>query len=530
MSKKRVIALLAGMAVLLTGVGVRVGLLTQGELAAAADQQAGYTITVASARGTIYDTDLTPLVNTGTEYRLSVAPTPEALTLLSDRLDAEEWERVEQRLSGGTPVALTMEDIPDAAAGMMVFQTPVRYTGTLPAAHLLGYLDSEGQHGITGVEKLFDDVLTEYSGEVQVTYTLDGTGEWLQGIAPRVENTLSRSQGGVALTLDSRVQKIAQRAADRYLPQGAAVVCEAATGRVLAMVSTPGFQPDTVADVLEDTRSPLLNRALCNYNCGSVFKIVTAAAALEGGIPLTTAYSCAGRIEVQGVPFRCHQQLGHGKVNMVSGFAGSCNPYFIQLAERTGGERLYRMASLLGFGRSLVMESGLETARSILPPRQSLNGAALANLSIGQGELLASPLHIAALVGAVLNDGQWRAPSLLKGMVDEQRRLTETGLPEPQTVFSADTAGVLRDMMLETVRSGTGQTAAPAAGGAGGKTGTAETGWQQEGEEVVQSWFAGFYPAEEPEYVVVTLAEDADNTGGNSSAAFRQICEQLASL
>lgn len=530
MLKKRVTAMLTGLAVLFAGVAVRVGYLTQGDLSTAADRQASYTLTVATARGTIYDTNMDPLTNTGSEYRVSVVPTPETLAALSAQLEPEKWESAEQRLSGGAPIALVMDSAPSTVAGMMAFQVPVRYTDTLPAEHLLGYLDSEGQ-GVTGVEQLFDDVLSEYSGEVRVTYTLDGTGEWLQGVTPEVENTLSRSQGGIALTLDSGVQKIAQRAADRYLPQGAALVCEADTGRVLSMVSTPGFQPDRVADVLNDTRSPLLNRTLCNYNCGSVFKIVTAAAALEGGIPLTTTYSCTGRIEVQGVGFRCHQQLGHGQVNMVSGFAGSCNPYFIQLAQRTGGERLYRMASLLGFNRSLAMEGGLETARAVLPQRPSLNGAALANLSIGQGELLATPLHIAALVGAVVNDGAWRMPSILKGMVDEYGKLTETGLPEPQTAFSPATAATLRDMMLQTVRAGTGEAAKPATGEAAGKTGTAETGWRQEGaEEVVQSWFAGFYPADDPDYVIVTLAEDADNTGGNSAAAFRQICEQLASL
>ena len=80
------------------------------------------------------------------------------------------------------------------------------------------------------------------------------------------------------------------------------------------------------------------------------------------------------------------------------------------------------------------------------------------------------------------------------------------------------------------MQTGTGKSARPVTGGAGGKTGTAQTGWKQEGAEVVQSWFAGFYPATEPKYTVVVLAEDADNTGGQSSAAFKQICEQLAAL
>lgn len=526
--KKRVVALMAGLAVLFSGLIVRVYQLTSGDLSAAAGQQARYTVTVARSRGTIYDTNMTHLVNTGTEYRLSVAPTPEALAVLADQLDETTWESVNQRMSGGKPVALQMDQAPNTATGITVFQTPVRYAEPLLAPHLLGYMDSDGTHGKTGVELLFDDVLNEYAGEATVTYTTDGTGALLQGVSPEIENTLSRSQGGVALTLDSQVQKIAQRAAERYLPQGAVVVSEAATGRVLAMVSTPEYQPDTVADLLEDKRSPLLNRTLCNYNCGSVFKIVTTAAALEAGIPASTTFSCSGRIDVEGVVFHCHNQLGHGALNMSGAFAQSCNPYFIRLGQRVGGDRLYRLASTLGFDRALTLTDGYETARAILPSKQTLQGAVLANLSFGQGELLASPLHIAQLVGAVVNNGQVRQPSILKGIVDEKGNLTEEELPQTQTAFSETTAKAIREMMIQTVQSGTGQAARPVTGGAGGKTGTAETGWKQEGEEVVQSWFAGFYPAEEPKYTIVVLAEDADNTGGECAPAFKQICEQLA--
>lgn len=528
--KKRAVALLAGLGVLMSGLMVRVYYLTGGNLSAAAGQQSRYTVTAARSRGTIYDTNLTPLVNTGSEYRLSVAPTPEALAALSRQMGEDEWKALDERLSGGKPVALSMDGAPNTAPGIVVFQAPVRYTDTLPAPHLLGYLDSDGAHGKTGAELLFDDVLTEYAGEATVTYTIDGTGALLPGVAPEIDNTLSRSKGGVALTLDSAVQKIAQRAADRYLPQGAVVVSEAATGRVLAMVSTPGYQPDTVADLLEDKRSPLLNRTLCNYNCGSVFKIVTAAAALEAGIPASTAFSCTGRIDVQDVRFHCHNQLGHGTLTMAGGFAQSCNPYFIQLGQLIGGERLCRMASALGFDRALTLYEGYETDRGVLPQRQTLEGAALANLSFGQGELLATPMHIAQLVGAVVNDGQVRPSTILKGYVDEKGTLTEAALPSTQTAFSKETAAALREMMVETLQTGTGKASRPVTGGAGGKTGTAQTGWKQEGEEVVQSWFAGFYPATDPRFTVVVLAEDADNTGGQSGAAFKQICEQLASL
>ncbi|MGI6264601.1 MAG: peptidoglycan D,D-transpeptidase FtsI family protein [Acutalibacteraceae bacterium] len=530
--KKRVIALAAGLAVLAGGLAVRVGVLTRGELASAADRQASYTVTVARCRGTIYDTRLTPLVNTGSEYRISAAPTPQVAAALATQLEGEDKQTALQELAAGHPVALAMDHPPNTVEGIYAFRVPVRYASPLMAEHLVGYLDGDGLHGAVGAEALFDERLSEYTGEVRVTYTLDGSGGLLEGVPPRIENTLSRAAGGVALTLDSRVQAIALRAAKRYLPRGAAVIGEAATGRILASVSTPGFQPDTLAQALEDDDSPLLNRVACNYNCGSVFKIVTAAAALENGLTPGVTFSCDGSIREEGITFHCHNPLGHGRLDMTGGFSNSCNPYFIRLARRTGGRALYDMAAALGFGQALTLEGGWETARSILPAPATLSGAALANLSIGQGDLLASPLHIAAMVGAVVNDGRWRPPSLLKGLVDEKGQLEETALPTEKTVFSAATAARLREMMIQTVQTGTGRSAAPAAGGAGAKTGTAQTGWKRDAgsAEVVQSWIAGFYPAEKPRYVVVTMAEDAENTGGSSADAFRQICEQLASL
>ncbi len=530
MSKKRVIAFCAGLAVLFTGIAVRVGVLTGGELFMAAERQSRYTLTLARVRGTIYDSELTPLTNTGREYRLGVVPTPEALHALATALDKEKWSEAEQRLSSGTPVALAMAEPPSIAKGMWSFSVPTRYGGALPASHLLGYLDGTSGKGVTGVERFYDDLLTKYTGEISMTFTMDGTGEWMQGISPEITDTLSRCRGGVALTLNSRVQATAQRAADRYLPRGGVVICEAKTGQILASVSTPGYQPDRVASLLNDPASPLLNRVLCNYNCGSVFKIVTAATALEKGLPITTAFSCSGRIRVEGIPFRCHHELGHGRVGMLEGFAGSCNPYFIQLADRVGGADLHNMAARLGFNRSVPLGNGWESDVAVLPQKQTLAQAALANLSIGQGELLASPLHIAALVGAVVNDGEWRMPSIFKGEVTEDQTLIEADLPAARQVFSPKTAATLRSMMEQTMLSGTGRAAAPAGKSAAGKTGTAETGWVQTQKEVVQSWFAGYYPADNPRYVIVTLAEDADNTGGNSSLAFRQICEQLSTL
>ncbi len=520
------------MALFLMGVLImRLYVLTDGQLAQVADQQASLTLTIANARGTIYDTNLQPLVNTGREYRVGLPATPEALAAVSGSLTAAELEELTVRLQGGKPVAVSMDSAPSSADGLVLVDAPVRVTEPLLAPHVLGYMDGDGLHGVSGAELAFDELLNQCAGRAQATYTVDAVGRPLQGIPPTVDDTLDAAKAGVVLTLDSEIQKIAENAAKKHMTKGAVVVMEPDTGRILAMVSLPDFQPSTVAENLDNEDSPLLNRALCNYNCGSVFKIVTAAAAIEAGIPLDTSYTCYGEVDVGGVAFHCHNRLGHGTLNMTGAFAESCNPYFIRLAQKMGGQTLYNMAVALGFDRPIILAEGWKTARAVLPSEtELLSPAAVANLAFGQGALMATPVHIAQLVAAVVNDGEIIRPTLLKGTVDAQGNVTEEEIAPAQTAFSSSTARTLREMMLTVVEEGTGRSARPFELGGGGKTGTAETGWEQDGKEVVQSWFGGFYPAENPEYVVVVLAEDAENTGGKSSPVYKQICEELTML
>ena len=510
---------------------LRVYVLTDEPLAQVADQQASLTVTVANARGTIYDTNLKPLVNADTEYRACLSPTPQALSAVSGSLSKEELEELTVRLQSGKPVAVALDGPPSSAGGLVVVDAPVRYTEPLLAPHVLGYMDGDGLHGVSGAELVFDELLNACSGAAEATYTVDAVGRPLQGISPTLSNTLDSSKAGVVLTIDSEIQKIAENAAKEHITKGAVVVMEPSTGRILAMVSLPDYQPSTVAECLDQEDGPLLNRALCNYNCGSVFKIVTAAAAIEAGIPLDTSYTCYGAVDVGGVTFHCHNRLGHGTLNMTEAFAESCNPYFIRLAQQMGGQTLYNMAVALGFDRPVILAEGWKTARAVLPSETELLApAAVANLAFGQGALMATPVHIAQLVAAVVNDGEIIRPTLLKGTVDVQGVVTEEAAAPAQTAFSASTARTLREMMLAVVEEGTGRSARPFELGGGGKTGTAETGWEQDGKEVVQSWFGGFYPAEDPQYVVVVLAEDAENTGGQSSPVYKQICEELTML
>jgi penicillin-binding protein 2 len=285
-----------------------------------------------------------------------------------------------------------------------------------------------------------------------------------------------------------------------------------------------------VAAVLDSNDAPLLNRALANYNLGSVFKVVVAAAALEAGYTTGTAFACDGALSVGGTVFHCHNRLGHGVLDMQGAMAQSCNCYFIQLAQAVGGQALYDMAVSLGFDSSLILADNIRTARAVQPAATELTGAALANFSIGQGALLATPVHIAQLMSAVVGGGRYVRPSVVRGTVNAAGQVTELQQDAPTTAFSKETAVMIVSMLRKVVSEGTGGAALPEKGGAGGKTGTAETGWVVDGYTVSQSWFAGFYPAYAPQYVVVVLSEDAGQTGVKAAGVFREICDALCAL
>lgn len=527
--RKRMLSLFVALLFLFGTVVLRVLYLSQGTLAQASEQQASMTLTIGESRGTIYDTNLRPLVNTGTAYRASVAPYPETLSVLSENLSGEELATLLDRLQDGKPVVTALDRLLPIVDGLQQVQVPVRYSGRLLAPHVIGYVDSTGREGVTGIEYAYDELLQSFAGEATITYGVDAMGLPMQGIAAETSNTLGRAQGGVVLTIDSEIQRIAEDAAREGMTRGAVVVMEPDTGRILAMVSLPDYQPDTVADSLDDPGAPLLNRAITNYNCGSVFKLVTTAAALEQGIPLDTTFYCDGQVTIGDMSFHCYNLWGHGTLNLPQALAKSCNPYFMQLAQLVGGDAIYDMAVELGFNRPLVLAENYQTARALLPDREEIRTAgSLANLSIGQGGLMATPVHIAQLVATIVNGGEVIAPTLIKGTVDENGEFTEATVSLPQRVFSEQTANTIREMMLGVVTDeGTSPDAQPFPEGAGGKSGTAETGWIEDGIEVVQSWFAGYYPADDPKYVVTVLVENRDARGETSAPIFRSICEEL---
>ncbi len=491
--------------------------------------QSKWTVTVATTRGTIYDRNLLPLVNAESEYKAVCTPNAELLPLLKQNTTEATFASTLEAMRNGMPITVPLtRAVPDRDS-LRCFITKRRYSNHLLAPHIIGYC--QDGVGVTGIELACNKLLNDYSGITTVTYETGADNRYLSGIQPIISDTTQRSVGGVVLTLDRQIQAIVEDAVSSSLPKGTVVVLEPHSGDILACASVPSYLPNSVSENLQTNDGAFVNRALSLYDCGSVFKIITTAAALENGIPTERKYECTGSIEVGGTVFHCHNRSGHGWLDMAQAFSYSCNTYYIQLAQEIGADALYSSANTFGFDRKITLLDGMPTADPLLPSRGELERpAALANLSFGQGYLMTTPLHIAQIIAAVINGGAMPAPRLLHATIDEHGVVSAIENKPSYTIISDDTASKLRYMLQSVVENGTGQNAKPANCTAAGKTGTAETGQLSNNTAVVQSWFAGYFPAEDPQYIVVVLSEDVNNTNVQASSVFREISNNLYEL
>lgn len=460
---------------------IRLAMIAMGdEYRQAAATQSRYSETLCELRGTIYDRNGEPLTNALLHY-------------------------TESELLSSYPVY-------------------TRYKGVAP--HLIGYPTSAVDSGYTGLEGAFSNVLEQYRGSLTVSYTVDATGKRLSGIDPEVEDTLSQSEGGIVLTLDAGLQVFAQEQLEGL--RGGIVVMKN-DGEILTLASAPTFNPEELSAVLDRVDSPLLDRTLSAYDVGSVFKTVVMAAALETGISPERTYTCNGQIDVSGVVIRCHRHSGHGEQMLKTAFFNSCNPYFIDLALEVGGDKILAMAREMGLGESVSFAEGIRSKAGNLPTETDLSiPAALANFAIGQGTLMATPLQIAAAVNCVATGGIYVPPRLLLQEVDEFGNTVDE--PEPgavKRVMSEETATVL----LANMRGVFEETLAAYAptGGAAGKTSTAQTGIVgEDGHKVCQTWLAGVWPAQNPQYTVVVFVEDGVSGAVSCGPIFQSICQYLS--
>lgn len=515
------IAVLTAIMMMFAAAAVRMGSYAAGGYIRTDLVSATVSVEVASVRGQILDCRSRPITGAQVRFMAAIAPTNDAMQKLAKMGD--NYAAVLKTLGDGKPaVAEVPADF--AAEGAYVFEIPQRYAEVQTAAHAVGYLDSAG-NGIYGLEAGYDQLLGGYE-TIKVTYPADASGRVLSGAESTVSGDLqARSQ--LVTTIDTDIQRIVEQITSESMTTGAVIVSEVGSGKIRAMCSVPSFSPNNIAADINGVNSPFLNRTLAAYNVGSVFKLCVCAAALEAGVG-SIDYTCTGSITVGGNVFNCHNHAGHGAQDLISALSNSCNPYFVTLGKLVGGDRIIDMCFALRFGRQKQLAAGVVSSGGQLPERAAVTGqpAALANLSFGQGELLLSPIDIAAMTEAIANGGEYHTPSLVEYTVDKNGSKS-VWKSETHTAMSSQTAAEIREMMCSVVSSGTGRAAMPDNCTAGGKTATAETGWMIDGKIIDNSWFTGFFPADEPKYVVTVMVDGGTSGSVDCAPVFKRIADMI---
>ena len=414
-----------------------------------------------------------------------------------------------QILAGGIPIATSLP-----------VDNQFLYLRTYPYAELyapvVGYYTLN--QGNAGIESALNPVLTgRASSQILDQLTALVTGSTPEGAS-------------VQLTLDPEIQQIAYDAlGDR---RGAVVVLEPATGRVLAMVSTPSYDPNLLAahstsavlgaynELSEDPDNPLANRAIAGdqYFPGSVFKILMTATALESGdytadseflnpaelpLPLSTRSikNSGGRL--------CG---GEETTTLEEAFRLSCNIPYAELGLELGETAIGSMADDFGFGATL--EIPLQVTPSNFP--RGLDDAQLMLSSFGQFDVRVTPLQVAMLSAGVANGGVLMKPNLVDQVIAPNLRVLQSYEP---TIYSrplsSQVAQEMTRMMVRNVSQGVASAAGIPGISVAGKTGTAETGIG-DGRSF---WFTGFAPAENPELAIAVVIEGSSSEGTANSVA-----------
>ncbi len=480
-------------------------------------------------RGMIYDKNLTPLVNNAYSTKLLIRPTNEALALL--KANNCDNSIIENTVNGYFTITddfggIALKNNNDIKA----VKTYERY-GNSSLLHVIGYVDRSGK-GVCGLEKHFDQYLTECGGTLSAVYTTDATGRMLLNEAVEIRNEGYYSKEGIVLTIDKRIQAITENALkNNGITTGTAIVTDTRSGEILACTSLPVYDRENLADYVNSTDSPFMNRAFTAYPLGSVFKIVTSAAALENEITPSDFY-CSGNITKNGTTFNCSNLVGHGYIDFETAVAKSCNPYFIELGVNVGGEKITETARKIGFGVSTDLGNGLTSASGILPDADDLNSdASVGNFSFGQGKLTATPLQVASLMTIIANDGFSKEPKLIAGFTDDKGNFTPNLESPSREILKKETCQIIKKAMENTVKNGTGKAAFSSLYTCCTKTATAQSGqYNSDGTEVMYCWFAGFFPAECPRYAICVMNENGISGGGDCGPVFKEIADGIIAL
>ncbi len=480
-------------------------------------------ISLGYSRGTIYDSNQTPITNAKKIYYNLIPDKPTVLISLYDYFPSEEVDGIIDEIrESGFAIRYSEEKL--KVDGVYSFALTEHNSKDTVAEHIIGYTDSTGR-GVCGLEKAYDGLLSSEE-ENFISFTLDGKGAILEGIEPTFSYDYKTEEKGIVTTIDMAIQRVAEKSAEK-INFGAIVITEIESGKIRAIVSRPDYDLTAPGEALNDPDQPLLNRTLCTFNIGSVFKPYVAAAGYERSLFYQT--ECNGYTDIDGLVFSCHNLGGHGMVDMTKALKYSCNTFFYEYIQSIGGRSVISIARKAGFENSIKLADGIVCRAGSLGNTALYNSSerSLANLSIGQGELMLSPIAITNLYMAIAGGGVYRTPSLIEGTVENGDFIKEP-LSAKVTVMSEETAERLKkDLRGVLEEGGTGEAAGPEYTTAAGKTGTAQTGILRNGNKVTNSWFCGFFPFDKPKYVVTILSENAPKSCGS---IFADIADDITLL
>lgn len=425
--------------------------------------------------------------------------------------------------------------------GVDLYPEPVRiYPAGSNACHVLGYVGraeidpaaDEPYHyylsemaGVSGIEKVYDGLLRGQAGGRLVR--VDAAGfryHDLGGTEPRPGQDLK-------LTLDLDLQRAAE-AALAGAP-GALVALDPRSGAVLAMASTPAYNPNGFVPSIpaglwnalrDDPLTPLLNRAAAGaYAPGSTFKPIVAMAAMQARkASPATRHTCPGYFQIGRARFRCWDTLGHDTIDLSHAIRYSCNVYFFHLGLDSGPDAIAAMSRAAGLGARSGIDLDFESPGIVPDPawkrrawHDDWRDGDTCNYSIGQGPIATTPLQMAMVAAALANGGRRVHPRLLMGVRTHGADAFTEPPVDPPVPLGWDPASlrVVREGMRDVVMAedGTGRRLRVPGVALAGKTGTAEYGRKEEGKK--RGWMIAFGPFEAPRLAVAMVVEDAVSGG-----------------
>jgi penicillin-binding protein 2 len=546
-----------------------------------------------SIRGKIVDRHGVPLADNRPAFNLYAVPSKFTPALAGELrkllgLSDEEVTKVAERIAAGkkraarTPVLILEDQERERAArveqerfrlpGIEVRHEPYRFypQGAL-AAHVVGYMSqmtpeelrrlaSSGYTGDElvgryGLETMWENYLRGKKGKER--YAIDARGQRIDeataaGLIDGEPITDPVAGYSLVLTLDVELQRLAERAVAPF-PAAAVAVIDVATGRILALVSKPAFDPNVMTGHLtraeekflnDDPRKPFIDKTTrAQYPPASVFKFVTALAALEDGVAQEDEkIECKGRIERSGTTFRC--TAAHGMLDLSEAIQHSCNVYFWTLSERVGLDRLAQVANEYGFGARTGLglngdSPGRIPTHTWYEKRTRFKLGYTINSGIGQGDVEVTVLQVAMAYTALANGGTLFVPQIVDRVVRADGAAVISYQPQVQRNIQLppEHLAILKRGMWRVVNE-PGGTAYPYATSEivpiAAKTGTAQVkakrnkkepeirGWHPSG---THAWFSGWAPAEHPEIAVVVMIEHGGAGGRVAGPVAKQIIE-----